>query len=163
MLSFRPTDYVVPLYFFYAKSFLAEHGLQLSSEKNCIFSWKIGERLHFIGFIFHKIDRAWFHSRITTKWKVRKRFTRKNLHIYPNLKEIMSLKHKTKSVLTENRDLSPYQIIELINPILHGWGNYFEIDNFFHTFSLLDHSIWHRSWRYLYHKFPKTPRPILVS
>lgn len=154
---------LVEQYFEEAKSFLAEHGLQLSSEKTRIFPWKIGERLHFIGFIFHKIDRACFHSRITTQWKAGKRFTRRNLYVYPNPDEIMSLKRKIKSVFTENRDLSPYQIIELINPILHGWGNYFGIGNFLRTFSLLDHWIWHRSWRYLHHKFPKTPRPILVS
>jgi hypothetical protein len=49
-------------YFKKVESFLVEHGLQLSSEKTCIFLWKIGKRFHFIGFIFHKINRAWFHS-----------------------------------------------------------------------------------------------------
>ncbi len=63
---------LVEQYFKEAKSFLAEHGLQLSSEKTHIFPWKIRERLHFIGFIFHKIDRACFHSRITTQWKAGK-------------------------------------------------------------------------------------------
>jgi RNA-directed DNA polymerase len=53
----------------------------------------------------------------------------------------MSLKRKIKNVFTENRDISPYQIIELINPILHGWGNYFGIGNFLRTFNLLDHWI----------------------
>jgi hypothetical protein len=104
----------VEQYFEEAKSFLVEHGLQLSSEKTRIFLWKIGERLHFIGFIFYKIDRACFHSRITTQWKVGKRFTCRNLYVYPNPDEIMSLKCKIKSVFTENRDLSPYQIIKLI-------------------------------------------------
>jgi len=76
-----------------------------------------------------------------TQWKARKRFTHKNLYVYPNPDEIMSLKRKIKSVFTENRNFSPYQIIELINSILHGWGNYFGIVNFLHTFSLLDHWI----------------------
>jgi hypothetical protein len=32
-------------------------------------------------------------------------------------------------------------MIKLVNPILHGWGNYFGIGNFLYTFSLLDHWI----------------------
>lgn len=63
----------------------------------------------------------------------------------------------------DNISLSPYRMIKLINPILRGWGNYFGIGHFPRTFSLLDHWIWHRSWRYLRRKFPETPRPILVS
>jgi hypothetical protein len=35
---------------------------------------------------------------------------------------MMLLKHKIKNVFIENRDLSPYQVIKLINPIFHGWG-----------------------------------------
>nr|YP_009040961.1 ORF622 [Tetraphis pellucida]AIB08452.1 ORF622 [Tetraphis pellucida] len=154
---------LVERFFKKAKSFLAERGLQLSSEKTRIFPWKIGERLNFIGFIFHKIDRDRSHSQITSLWKVGKRFTRGGLYVYPNPDRIMSLKCKIKNVFSENIDLSPYQVIKLINPILHGWGNYFGIGNFLRTFSLLDRWIWHRSWRYLHRKFPKTPRSILVS
>ena len=154
---------LVERFFEKAKSFLAERGLQLSPEKTRIFPWKIGERLKFIGFIFHKIDRAHSHSQVTTLWKAGKRFTRGGLYVYPNPDGTMSLKCKIKSVFSENIDLSPYQVIKLVNPILHGWGNYFGIGNFLRTFSLLDHWIWHRSWRYLHRKFPKTPRPILVS
>ncbi len=46
-------------------------------------------KLHFVSFIFHKIDRACFHSRITTQWKVGKRFTRRNLYVYCNHDEII--------------------------------------------------------------------------
>ena len=145
------------------KSFLAERGLQLSSEKTRIFPWKIGERLNFIGFIFHNINRARSHSQVTSLCKVGKNFTRGGLYVYPNPDRIMSLKYKIKNVFSENIDLSPYQMIKLVNPILHGWGNYFGIGNFLRTFSLLDHWIWHRSWRYLHRKFSKTPRPRLVS
>jgi RNA-directed DNA polymerase len=156
-------EILVERFFEKAKSFLSERGLQLSPEKTRIFPWKIGERLNFIGFIFHKIDRARSHSQITSLWKVGKRFTRGGLYVYPDPDRIMSLKFKIKNVFSENIDLSPYQVIKLVNPILHAWGNYFGIGNFSRTFSLLDHWIWHRSWRYLNRKFPKTPRPILVS
>jgi hypothetical protein len=51
-----------------------------------IFLWKIGERLHFMGFIFHRINRAnCFHSHNTTQWKAWKRFPCKNLYVYVNL------------------------------------------------------------------------------
>lgn len=146
-----------------AKSFLAERGLQLSPEKTRIFPWKNGERLKFIGFIFHRIDRARSHSRITTRWKAGRRFTRGGLYVYPNPDGIMSLKRKIKSVFSENIHLSPYRVIGLVNPILRGWGNYFGIGNFLRTFSLPDHWIWHRSWRYLHRKLPKTTRPTPVS
>lgn len=146
-----------------AKSFLAERGLQLSSEKTRIFPWKIGDKLNFIGFIFHNIDRARSHSRVTSLCRVEKNFTRGGLYVYPNPDRIMLLKCRVKNVFSENIDLSPYQMIKLVNPILHGWGNYFGIGNFLRTFSLLDHWIWHRSWRYLHRKFSKTPRPRLVS
>jgi RNA-directed DNA polymerase len=146
-----------------AKSFLAERGLQLWLEKTRIFPWKIGERLNFIGFIFHNIDRAGSHSQVTSLCKIGKNFTRGGLYVYPNPDRIMSLKWKIKNVFSENIDLSPYQMIKLVNPILHGWGNYFGIGNFLRTFSLLDHWIWHRSWRYLHRKFSKTLRPKLVS
>jgi hypothetical protein len=95
----------------------------------------------FYEFFFHKIDKACFHIQITTQWKVGKRFTCKNLYVYPNPNEIMLLKCKIKSVFTQNKNLSPYLIIKLINSILHGWGNYFGISNFLRTFSLLDHWI----------------------
>jgi hypothetical protein len=58
-------------------------------KKTCIFPWKIGNRLHFICFIFHKIDSVCFHWRIMTQWKVGKRFTHRNLYVYPNPDEIM--------------------------------------------------------------------------
>jgi RNA-directed DNA polymerase len=149
--------------FVFSKSFLAERGLQLASEKTRIFPWKIGEKLNFIGFIFHNIDRARSHSRVTSLCRVEKNFIRGGLYVYPNPDRIMLLKCRIKNVFSENIDLSPYQMIKLVNPILHGWGNYFGIGNFIRTFSLLDHWIWHRSWRYLHRKFYKTPRPRLVS
>jgi len=106
-------------------------------------SRSLGMHHHFIDFIFHKIDRACFHNQITTQWKVRKRFPCRNLYVHLNFDEIMLLKCKIKNVFTKNRDFFPYQIIELINPILHGWGNYFD---FLHMFTLLNCWIWHRSW-----------------
>jgi RNA-directed DNA polymerase len=58
--------------------------------------------------------------------------------------------------------MSPYRMIQELNPIIRGWGNYFGIGTL-RIFSRIDHYIWYRTWRYLTSKYKKVSRKILIQ
>ena len=53
-------------------------------------------------------------------------------------------------------------MVNILNPIIRDWGNYFGIGTL-RIFSRLDHYIWYRIWRYLRRKYKKVSTKNLVS
>lgn len=144
------------------KEFLKQRGLNLNNYKSHLYKWLNGVKLNFIGFTFHYINII-KRSRITAKMSNKVTKFRVGLYIYPCDFKIKIFKDKIKSTL-RNLNMSPYDMIQELNPIISVWGNYFCIGTgTIRTFSRLDHYIWYRTWRYLTRKFKKVSRKLLVQ
>jgi RNA-directed DNA polymerase len=94
--------------------------------------------------------------------KHNKNFVRSGLYVYPSKLKVQSFKNKIKETIKNNLNVSPYRLVNILNPIIRGWGNYFGIGTL-RIFSRLDHYIWYRIWRYLRRKYKKVSTKNLVS
>jgi RNA-directed DNA polymerase len=142
-------------------SFLHKRGLNKNFNKSQVFKWEHNTKFDYLGFTFHYILGKNF-SKITTQRKRNKNFVRSGLYVYPSKKEVQSFKNKIKETIKSNLNVSPYHLINILNPIIKGWGNYFGIGTL-KTFSRLDHYIWYRIWRYLRRKYKKVSTKNLVN
>lgn len=74
--------------------------------------------------------------------------------------KVNDLRYRIKQMTNRGHThLSFQQVIDALNPVLRGWGNFYR-----HcygakaVFSRVDHYVWERLRRWLYEKYPKTPR-----
>ena len=94
--------------------------------------------------------------------KHNKNFVRSGLYVYPSKLKVQSFKNKVKETIKSNLNVSPYRLINILNPIIKSWGNYFGIGTL-RIFSKLDHYIYYRIWRYLRRKYKKVSTKNLVN
>ena len=114
------------------KAFLYERGLELSEEKTKISHIKDG--FDFLSFNIRK-----YRNKLLIKPSVesRKRF----------LNDIRDLIKKNKTAKTEN-------LIQLINPKIRGWTNYFRHVVSKETFSYVEHNIFKSLWKWATRRHP---------
>lgn len=143
------------------KEFLERRGLVINKEKSSLMKWKNGVKVNYLGFTFHYINKP-YASRITEQRKKSVVSLRGGLYVYPSSEKISGFKKKIKSVLQENINKSPYRIVEILNPIIRGWADYFGVGTL-RQFSRLDHFIYYRTWRYLRRKYKKVPVGKLIE
>lgn len=93
---------------------LAKLDVQLNMEKSRIVDLTKGETFSFLGFEFRQVR--------TLQGKLGVRFA-------PKLKARTALIQKLKEVFRRFNSQSLSRVIEIINPILRGWVNYFRIGN----------------------------------
>jgi RNA-directed DNA polymerase len=141
--------------------FLKERGLNRNSVKSKVFKWENNAKFDYLGFTFHYILEKRF-SKITMQRKHNKNLIRSGLYVYPSKVKVQSFKNKIKETIKSNLNVSPYRLVNILNPIIRGWGNYFGIGTL-RIFSRLDHYIWYRIWRYLRRKYKKVSTKNLVS
>ncbi|MFP3021291.1 MAG: group II intron maturase-specific domain-containing protein, partial [Wolbachia sp.] len=93
---------------------LAKLEVSVNEEKTKVIHLKKGETFSFLGFDFRK--------KITRqgKWRVQ---------ITPQMKTRTSLLQKLKKVFSNYKSQPIRIVIQIINPILRGWINYFRIGN----------------------------------
>ncbi len=142
------------------EQFLFQRGLKINPEKSCLFLWENNTRFEFLGFTFHNILRFNKRTIITTQKKAYKVKMRRGLYVYPSKNSIQKFKWQIKNSFILN--MSPYKLINKLNPIIRKWGNYFSVGSQ-SFFSRLDHFIWYRCYRYIRKKFKKVSVPILVE
>jgi len=142
-------------------TFLKERGLNKNPIKSKVFKWDNRVKFDYLGFTFHYILGKRF-SKITMQRKHDKNFVRGGLYVYPSKLKVQSFKNKIKETINSNLNVSPYRLVNILNPIIRGWGNYFGIGTL-RIFSRLDHYIWYRIWRYLRRKYKKVSIKNLVS
>lgn len=78
---------------------------------------------------------------------------------FPSKKSVESIKRKIKNLTTSstvNRTLT--QVLQAINPVLRGWGNYFRFDASKNVLGYVGHFAWWRIFRWLMKKHPKRGR-----
>lgn len=80
------------------------------------FVWKKGSQFNYLGMTIH------YENTNNKKTK-----QRADLNIYPSIESVSEFKNHIKEQIKSNIHLSPYKLIQLLNPILRGWVSYFGI------------------------------------
>jgi len=113
-------------------TFLAERGVQLSTEKTVI--TPLAQGFDFLGQTVRKPERP--------NGKPAK------LQITPRKASFQALKDKVRTLCKQARGTTPEQLIETLNPLLRGWANYHRYVICGETFAKLDNFIWQRVYRW---------------
>lgn len=73
---------------------------------------------------------------------------KKRIKIYPEKSACKNLIKKIGNITTTNRAISTYDLIQILRPIIIGWGNYYSISECSSTFHKIDRDIFGiiRSW-----------------
>ncbi len=116
----------------WVEGFLKERGLELSMEKTRIVH--ISEGFDFLGWNFRK-------------------YSGKML-IKPSKKNEQSNYCKVKEVISSNKTVRQYDLIDLLNPILRGWANYHSLVVAKMAFNRMDHLIHRAIWRWAKRRHP---------
>lgn len=114
------------------KKFLEERGLALSEEKTLI--THIDQGFDFLGFNIRKY--------------------KEKLLTMPQKKKVNSFTQKVYKVIESNKAVSQEMLINLLNPIISGWGNYYRHGVSSVVFNKADHRIFNKllQWCYRRHK-----------
>ena len=115
------------------RTFLAERGLELSTEKTVI--THIEQGLDFLG------------------WNLRKY---KGVYLTkPSRNSITSIKGKIKAIVLKARAWTQDQLIQALNPVIRGWANYHRHIVAKETFKKLDAYVWTVTWQWAKRRHPK--------
>lgn len=113
-------------------AFLADRGLVLSEEKTRV--THIDEGFDFLG------------------WNVRK--CDGKLLIKPSVRNVRAFMKKIQEVVKVNRQAKTENLIGILNPIIRGWASYHRGTVAKQTFSMVDHWIWWKTWRWACRRHP---------
>ena len=114
------------------KAFLTERGLTLSAEKTII--THIDEGFDFLGCHVRKRTGKFF--------------------IEPAKKNIKALMTKIRSIINKNKQNTAGQLIVQLNPLLRGWGNYYQPWMSKRIFNEIDNELYHCIWRWACQRHP---------
>lgn len=114
------------------ENFLKQRGLELSKEKTLI--TQIEKGFDFLGMNVRKYNGK--------------------LLIKPSKTKVLLFLKKIKTKLRENLNAPPYRLIMLLNPILRGWGNYYQHVVSKQTFSYVDARVWQMIWKWTRRRHP---------
>jgi RNA-directed DNA polymerase len=67
------------------------------------------------------------------------------------------------AIFKKMRTVTPGQLIELLNPIIRGWSEYYKYAHSTRTFKQLDRKLWSLYFGWLVHKYPRTARSVLYK
>jgi Retron-type reverse transcriptase len=112
-------------YFDLARSRLDRLSLTINKEKT-----RIVDAIEGFNFLGHTFIRG--ESRKNKQYKT---------YYYPSDKAMKSVKAKVKEITTHSSHLDMPDVVETLNPILRGWGNYFKTGNAKEHFDEIDHYI----------------------
>lgn len=129
-----------------AKKILKRLGLQLHPNKTRITHVKWG--FEFLGYKIKqgkglKLDQK----------KIVSKMNRNNIYAYPKDKSIQKFKDKIRERTRRRLPLTMKELIDYINPIIRGWGNYFRKSSVRKLFNRLDRWIVRRLWNHHYKRW----------
>jgi len=115
-----------------ARKILGSMGLELHPDKTKVVDLREGrEGFDFLG--------CHFHARMSGRLWEQRRIVRYYLHRWPNVTAMKRLREKVRDRTGRNRVGWPIElVIDQINPILRGWGNYFRTGNAADKFHQID-------------------------
>lgn len=115
------------------EEFLAERGLTLSPEKTKI--THIREGFDFLG----KTIRKYRNGKTLVK---------------PSKKSVLEFTKNIRGIRRGHMTVSQEKLIEKLNPVIRGWGNFFQTDSAKKTFSSMGYVIWKNLWRWANRRHP---------
>ena len=121
----------------WVEAFLAERGLQLSTEKTHI--THVEEGFDFLGWNF-------------------RRYSNGKFLIKPSKKNAQAFYRKVKEVISTNKTAKQENLIRLLNPILRGWANYHSPVVAKAAFSRMEHLMFRALWRWSKRRHPRKNR-----
>jgi group II intron reverse transcriptase/maturase len=129
-----------------AKKVLETLGVTLNAKKTRIVN--ISQGFCFLGF---KIGRGKGVSLSQTK--IKSKLNRQNLYAIPTQKSVDRFKEAVRANTRRRIPLKTSKLIEELNPIVRGWGNYYKRAHVRRLFNQLDRWIVRRIWSHCYKKW----------
>ena len=134
-------------------SFLAERGLELSTEKTKTFCIASGKELCFLGYVFKYRD----------NWKLKYSFFKDRIGgpgiaMYPDKSKVNEIIKKLKEVFIKSTNQTAYELISIVNPIIRGWSNYFNMGESSTFRGYLRYALYLMVWDWAHRKHPKWGR-----
>jgi RNA-directed DNA polymerase len=123
-----------------AAKILKQLGVELNREKTRIVH--VANGFEFLGF---KIQRGKGNFRLNRS-RIKSRLNRHGLYAIPAQKSVDRFKDQIRAMTQRKIPLRMHALIESINPIIRGWGNYFCRSNVRKRFNQLDRWIVQRLW-----------------
>ncbi|NQE38555.1 group II intron reverse transcriptase/maturase [Microcoleus asticus] len=114
------------------QEWLKERGLELNQEKTNISH--VEEGFNFLGF-----NICQFKGKCLIK---------------PQKEKVKIFLKNIRKWLKEHKQASPEAVIEYLNPVLRGWGNYYRHGVSKQVFSYVDHQIWKLLWKWSLRRHP---------
>lgn len=121
------------------QDFLRERGLELSKEKTTVGTIKESD-LDYLGYTF----------KYRESWKQRKRMTMRSkqhmsgIALIPNKIQVRNIRIKLRQIFKKSQNLTSYELIAKLNPIIKGWCNYFCLSQSYVTLNKLEQFLYHR-------------------
>ena len=129
---------------------LSELGVQLHPEKTRIVHVRQG--FEFLGY---KIKRGKKQLRLPPS-KIRSGIQPGALYAYPREKSIRHFMDQIRQLTKRRVPLTTQELIEELNPVLRGWGNYYKRAHVRKLFNRLNGWIVHRIWAHRFHRWRNT-------
>jgi len=81
----------------------------------------------------------------------------------PDPLKVALFKDKIRSIFRKNINLNSYQLVELVNPVLRGWANYYRIANAGSTFSKMSGFVWGLQFRWALSKMANVSKSVIID
>jgi RNA-directed DNA polymerase len=138
--------------------FLSIRGLEIHPEKSRTIKFGINTPFQFLGYTFSYLFRTNYvkssylhHSKPEYRLEGRPR-----LFVYPSTEKFNMFKRKLILFLRKNYNLTAYELVALLNPMITRWVNYYSFSNAGGTLNSLKKFLYHRLKIWLIKKHPRT-------
>ena len=111
--------------------FLQERGLKLSETKSYIKPIKQC-KLKYLGYIFQYQENVFIKS--------------KKINLYPSPESLLEVKNKLRTIFINSQNLTAYELISKLNPVIKGWCSYFSLSQSYKTLKKLEQFLYKRCW-----------------
>lgn len=138
--------------------FLKERGVSLSEEKTKLFSISSGKELDFLGYTF-KYNQIWRFRHNFFK----ERLGKSGVALYPNKDKLKTIKSKLREIFRASSNLSAYELVSKVNPIIRGWSNYFNLGESVRFRDYLRYFLYKECWRWAFKKHPKWGKKTIAT
>jgi RNA-directed DNA polymerase len=130
------------------KEFLTQRGLVLSSEKTKVYTMSDEKsELNFLGYTL----------KYRSNWKFKRSFIfrhigERGIALYPNKQKVYEVIKKLRNIIKKGQNLTSYSLISLLNPIISGWANYYNIGNSTQFRDYIRQALWKMCWKWCQRK-----------
>lgn len=131
----------------FATKVLSQLGVTLNKEKTRIVHVRRG--FEFLGY---KVKRGSKPLRLPAH-KIKSGIKQGALYVYPKQKSITHFREQIRSRTQRRSPRNTQEIVEIINPVIRGWGNYYRKAHIRKLFAMLDRWIVRRLWSQRYKRW----------